>query len=107
MPLCAFNQGQEFPFIFEDMGFRSTNVLTKKYIFLGEWKKNVLYCRSLHMGIRVPYLMYGCKTRVYTGQDRSILRAVEMENLCSIMGIMKIDVVTNEDVRMIGGVKNH
>lgn len=35
------------------------------------------------------------------GQDKSNRRAVELDNLCSIVGVRRIDRMRNEGVRMI------
>lgn len=43
--------------------------------------------RSLLWGVLVPTRMYGCETQVYLGQDKSKIRAVEMDFIWSELHI--------------------
>lgn len=69
---------------------------TESYV---EWKTlNVESARRLQEGVLAPSLMCVCETQVHTGHDRSKIRAIDMDNLCSIVGFGGIDRVKNNNM---------
>ena len=61
--------------------------------------------RSIHEGVLVPTLTYGCETLVWNAEARSKVRAVEMSNLRNICGVRRIDKIRNQEVLRRCGVK--
>ena len=60
--------------------------------------------RILHETLLVPVLMYGSKTMLWKEKDRSRIRAVQMNNLRSLLGIRRVDTAPNAWMRELCGV---
>ena len=61
--------------------------------------------RFLHETLFVPVLMYGSETVFLKEQERSRIRAVQMDNLRGFLGIRRMDRVRNAWIRELCGVK--
>ena len=57
------------------------------------------YARVLHETLPVPVLMYGRETMLWKEKERSRIRAVQMDNLRSLLGIRRMDRVPNAQTR--------
>ena len=53
----------------------------------------------LHETLLVPVLTYGSETMLLKEKERSKIRAVQMDNLRGLLGITRIDRVTNAWIR--------
>ena len=53
------------------------------------------YARVLHKTLLVPVLMYGNETMLWKEEERFRIRALQMDNLKSLLGIRKMDRVLN------------
>ena len=60
--------------------------------------------RVLHETLLEPVLMYGSETMLWK-EERSRVRAVQMDNLRGLLGIRRIDRVPNARIRDLCGVK--
>ena len=50
-------------------------------------------------------LMYGSETMLWKEKERSRIRAVQMDNLRGLLGIRKMDIVLNAQIRELCSVK--
>ena len=55
------------------------------------------------MSLLVPVLTYGSETMIWKEKERSRIKAVQMENLRSLLGIRRMDKVPNERIRRCAG----
>ena len=60
--------------------------------------------RVLHETLLVPVLMYSSKTMICKEEERSRIRALQMDNLIGLLGIMRMDGVLNAKIRELYGV---
>ena len=60
--------------------------------------------RFWHESLLVPVLTYGCETMIWREKERSGIRAVQMNNLRSLLGIRRMDRVPNARIRHLCGV---
>ena len=51
--------------------------------------------KVLHESLLMPVLMYGSKTLIWRGKERSTIRAVQMDNRRGLLGIRRMDKVLN------------
>ena len=61
--------------------------------------------KVLHVALLVPVLMFGSETMIWIENERSSIRAVEMESLRGWLGIRRMDRMQNTQIREICGVK--
>ena len=61
--------------------------------------------RVLHWPLLVPVVTYGSET-IWKEKERSRIRAVQMDNLRFLLGIRKMDKVSNARIRELCGVMN-
>src|SRR5678816_3773424 len=59
----------------------------------------------LHEGMLLPVLMYSGETMVWNKRYRSKVQCVEMDNLMGVLGVRRIDIMRNERIRELCGVK--
>ena len=59
----------------------------------------------LHQTLLVPVLLYGSETMLWKEMERSIVRAVHMENLRVLLGIKRVDRVPNARIRELSDLK--
>ena len=52
----------------------------------------------------MPVLTYGSETMIWREKDRSRIRVVQMDNLRGVLGIRKMDKVSNARIRQLCGV---
>ena len=52
----------------------------------------------------MPVLLYGSETMIWKEKERSRIRAVEIDNLRSLLDIRRMDKVLNEQIRQLCGV---
>ena len=55
--------------------------------------------RVLHETLLVPVLMYGSAPMLWKEKERSIVRAVQMDNLRGLLGIRRMDRIPNARIR--------
>ena len=55
--------------------------------------------RVLYEAMLMPVLLDSIKTVIWRGKERSRIRAVEMDNLRSLLGIKRMDRIINEWIR--------
>ena len=55
--------------------------------------------RVLHESLLVPVLMYGSETMMWREEERSRIRALQMDNLRGLLGIRRMDEVPNARIR--------
>ena len=55
--------------------------------------------RVLHKSLLLPFLTYGSKTMIWREKERSSIRALQMDNLRSLLGIRRMDKVLNAQIR--------
>ena len=60
--------------------------------------------RVLHESLLLPVLTYGSETMIWREKERSRIRAVQMDNLRSVLGIRRVDKVPNAPIRQLCGV---
>ena len=60
------------------------------------------YARVLHETMLVPVLTYGSETILW--KERPRIRAIQMDNLRGLLGIMRMDRVPNAWIRELCGV---
>ena len=58
----------------------------------------------LHETLLVPFLRYGSETMLWREKERFRIRAVQMDNLRGLLGIMRMDRVPNARIRDMCGV---
>ena len=63
------------------------------------------YARVLRQTLLVPVLMYGSETELWKEKENSRVRAVQMDNLKSLIGIRRMDRAPNARIRKLCGVK--
>ena len=87
------------------------NKVTSRGIVGGTIKSRViarvlqLECaRVLHESLLVRVFIYDRETMIWKEKERSRIRAVQMVNLRGLLGIRKIDNVSNERIRELSGV---
>ena len=56
----------------------------------------------LHEGLLVPVLLHVIETIIWREEERSTIRAVQMENLRGLLNIMRMDSVPNLRNRELG-----
>ena len=61
--------------------------------------------RVLHEILLVPSIMYGSETMLWKENERSRVRALQMNNLRRLLGIRKMDRVPNGGIRVLSGIK--
>ena len=71
-------------------------------MLLGLWL--MLRVSILHESLLVPVLMYGSETVISKEKKRSRIRAVHMDNLKGLLGIMRIYKVSNARTTELCGV---
>ena len=59
---------------------------------------------DLHETLLVPVLTYGSAKMLYKKEERSWIRAVQMDNLRGLLGIRRMDRVPNARIRELCGV---
>ena len=64
----------------------------------------IKYARVLHETLLVPVLTYGSETVLWKEEERSRIRAVQMDNLRGLLGIRRMDRVPNARIRELCGV---
>ena len=52
----------------------------------------------------MPVLLYGSETVLWREKERSRIRAVQMENLRSLLGVRRMDIVPNARMKGLCGV---
>ena len=52
----------------------------------------------------MPVLTYGSETMIWREKERSRIRAVQMDNLRSLLGIRRMDKVPKVQIRQLCGV---
>ena len=57
--------------------------------------------RVLHETLLVPVLMYGSETMLWKEEERSRIRAVQMDNLRDLLGIRRMDSPECTDKRVV------
>ena len=57
------------------------------------------------MRLLMPVLMYGSETMIWKEEDRSRLRAVQMDKIRSLLGIRKMDRIQNARIREMYGME--
>ena len=60
--------------------------------------------RVLHEGLLGPVLLYGTETMIWREKEGSRIRAVQMDNLRSLLGVRRIDTVPDARIRELCGV---
>ena len=60
--------------------------------------------RVLHETLIVPVLMYGSETMIWKEEERSRIRAVQMDKIRSLLGIRRMDRVPNARIRELFGM---
>ena len=60
--------------------------------------------RVLHVVLLMPVPLYGSKRMLYRENERSWIRAVQMDNLKGLLGIGEVDKVRNARIRELFGV---
>ena len=63
------------------------------------------YARALHETLLMPVLTYVSKTMLWKEKERSLVKAVQMDNLRGLLGIMRMDRVLNTWIRELCRVK--
>ena len=58
----------------------------------------------MHESLLLPVLTYGSETMIWREKERSRIRAVQMDNLRSVLGIRRMDKVPNAPIRQLCGV---
>ena len=61
--------------------------------------------RVLHETLLVPVLMYGSETILWKEKEKSRIRGIQMDNLLGLLGIRRMDRVSNTQIRELYGVK--
>ena len=59
----------------------------------------------MHETLLIPVLTYGSETMLWKENERSRIRAVQMDNLRGLLGIRRMDRVLNAQIRDLCGVK--
>ena len=59
----------------------------------------------MHETLLVPVLMYGSKTKLWKEKESSRVRTVQMENIIGLLGIRRMDRVSNAQRRELCGVQ--
>ena len=73
--------------------------------FLANAKGLQLDCtRVLHETSLVPVLMYGSETMIWKEEERSRIRAVQMDKIRSWLGIRRIERIPNARIRELSGM---
>ena len=62
------------------------------------------YARVLHKGLLVPVLLYGRETMIWREKEESRIKGVKMDNLRGLLGVNRIDRVSNARFRELCGV---
>ena len=57
------------------------------------------------MRLLVPVLMYGSETMIWMEDERSRIRAVQMDKIRSFLGIRRVDRVPNARIREMCGME--
>ena len=57
--------------------------------------------RVLHETLLVPVFMYGSETMIWKKEERSRIRAVQMDKIRSLLGIRRMDRVPNAWIRKL------
>ena len=60
--------------------------------------------RALHETLLVPVLMYVSETMIWMEEERSRIRAVQIDKIRSLLGIRRIDRVPNALIREMCGM---
>ena len=60
--------------------------------------------RVLHETLLVPVLMYGSETMIWKEEERSRIRAVQMDKIRCLLGIRRMDRVPNARIRELCGM---
>ena len=60
--------------------------------------------KVLHESLLEPVLTYGSETMIWREKERSRIRAVQMDNLRSLLGIRRMNKVSNAQIRDLYGV---
>ena len=55
--------------------------------------------RVLHENLLVPVLMYSSETMIWKEEERSRIKAVQMDKMRNLLGIRRIDRVPNARIR--------
>ena len=58
----------------------------------------------MHETLLVPVLMYGSETTIRREEERSRIRAVQMDKIRSLLGIRRMDRVLNARIRELCGM---
>ena len=61
------------------------------------------FARVLNESFLVPVLIYGSETMIWRENQRSRIRAVQMDNLRGLPGIKRMDKVLNAETRELCG----
>ena len=64
-----------------------------------------LECARVLQTLLVPVHIYGSKAMLWKEKERSRIRAVQMNNIRGLLGIMSMDRVPNAQIRELCGVK--
>ena len=59
------------------------------------------FARVLHKSLLVPVLTYGRETVIWREKEKSWIRAVQVDNLKGLLGIRKMDRVSNAQIRQL------
>ena len=59
------------------------------------------FARVLHETLLVPVLMYGSETMLWKEEERSRVRAVQMDNLGGLLGIRRMNRIPNAWIRVM------
>ena len=59
----------------------------------------------MHKSFLVAVLMYGIETIIWEEKERSRIRVLQMDNLRSFLGILRMNKVPNARIRELCGVK--
>ena len=60
--------------------------------------------RALHESLLMPVLTYSSETKIWREKESYRIRAVQMDNLRGLLGIMRMNKVQNARIRQLCGV---
>ena len=72
---------------------------------VNSWDLQLECARVLHETLIVPVLMYGTEKMLWQEKERSRVRAVQMDSLRRLLGIRRMDRISNARIRELCGVK--
>ena len=76
---------------------------------IGRWRAGgglqVECARELHETLLVPVLMYGSETMLWREKERSRVMAVQMDNLRGLLGIKRMDRISNARIKVLCRVR--